>query len=194
MRTVRAHAQLDERITRISAASKWLIRAVNAAIRLERPRGPRFAFPRSHKEAVMRYVALAGRLLFSVIFIIAGFGHFTKAEIRCAAQQGVPFASLLVPASGVMAVAGGLSILVGYYARVGAVLVAVFLVPVTLALHRFWAETDPMMAQLQLAMFLKNVSMLGGALIVSHFGPGPVSIDAWLRRPGAAGARRPHAA
>ena len=54
----------------------------------------------------------------------------------------------------------------GYHARVGAVLVAVFQVPVTLALHRFWAETDPMMAQLQLAMFLKNVSMLGGALIV----------------------------
>ena len=141
----------------------------------------------------MRYVALVGRILFSAIFIIAGFGHFTQAEIVYAAQQGVPFASLLVPASGVMAMAGGLSILVGYHARIGAVLVAVFLVPVTLALHRFWAETDPMMAQLQLAMFLKNVSMLGGALIVSHFGAGPASIDAALHRP-TAGARRPHAA
>ena len=104
---MRAHAQLDERITRISEASKLLIRAVNAAIRLERPGGPRFAFPRSHKEAVMRYVALVGRILFSAIFVIAGFGHFTQAEIGYAAQQGVPFASLLVPASGVMAMAGG---------------------------------------------------------------------------------------
>src|SRR6202051_2852419 len=128
MRTVRAHAQLDERITRISEASKLWIRAVNAAIRLERPGGLGFA-SRSHKESVMRYVALVGRILFSAIFIIAGFGHFTQAEIGYAAQQGVPFASLLVPASGVMAMAGGLSILVGYYARVGAVLVAVFLVP-----------------------------------------------------------------
>src|ERR1700730_7646776 len=68
----------------------------------------------------MRYVALVGRILFSAIFIIAGFGHFTQAEIVYAAQQGVPFASLLVPASGVMAMAGGLSILVGYHARVGA--------------------------------------------------------------------------
>ena len=141
----------------------------------------------------MRYVTLVGRILFSAIFIIAGVGHFTHAEIGYAAQQGVPFASVLVPASGVMAMAGGLSILVGYHARVGAVLVAVFLVPVTLALHRFWAETDPMMAQLQLAMFLKNVSMLGGALIVSHFAAGPASIDASLHRP-TAGARRPHAA
>ena len=139
----------------------------------------------------MRYVALVGRILFSAIFIIAGAAHFTQAEIGYAAQQGVPFASVIVPASGVMA--GGPSILVGDYARVAAVLVAVFLVPVTLALHRFWAETDPMMAQLQLAMFLKNVSMLGGALIVSHFGAGPASIDASLHRP-TAGARRAHAA
>ena len=64
MRTVRAHAQLDERITRISEASKLWIRAVNAAIRLQRPGGPRFASSRSHKEAVMRYVALVGRILF----------------------------------------------------------------------------------------------------------------------------------
>jgi putative oxidoreductase len=140
----------------------------------------------------MRYMALVGLVLFSAIFIVAGFGHFTHAEIGYAAQQGVPFAWLLVPASGVMAIAGGLSVLVGYHAKAGAVLLAVFLVPVTLAMHRFWVETDPMMAQLQLAMFLKNVSMLGGALIVSHFGAGPASIDARLRGPVEA-ARRPHA-
>ena len=141
----------------------------------------------------MRYVTLVGRILFSAIFIIAGVGHFTHAEIGYAAQQGVPFASLLVPASGLMALAGGLSILLGYHAKAGAVLVAVFLVPVTLALHRFWAETDPMMAQLQLAMFLKNVSMLGGALIVSYFGAGPASLDAGRGR-SAEAARRLHAA
>jgi hypothetical protein len=82
---VRAHAQLDERITRLSEALKLLIRAANAAIRLERLGGPRFALPRSHKEAVMRYVALVGRILFSAIFIIAGFGHFAQAEIVYAA-------------------------------------------------------------------------------------------------------------
>src|ERR1700722_5776165 len=60
MCTVRAHAQLDERITRMSEASKSLIRPVTGAIRLERPGGPRFAFRRSHKEAVMRYGALVG--------------------------------------------------------------------------------------------------------------------------------------
>ena len=141
----------------------------------------------------MRYVALVGRILFSAIFIIAGFGHFTQAEIVYAAQQGVPFASLLVPASGVMAMAGGSAFSWAITPESAPCWWPCFRSPVTLALHRFWAETDPMMAQLQLAMFLKNVSMLGGALIVSHFGAGPASIDASLHRP-TAGARRPHAA
>ena len=48
----------------------------------------------------------------------------------------------------------------------------------TLAMHNFWAVKDPMMAQMQMAMFMKNVSMLGGALLISQFGAGPLSLDA----------------
>jgi len=40
-----------------------------------------------------------------------------------------------------------------------------------------WAVADPMMAQLQRAMFFKNLSMLGGALLITHFGAGPMSLD-----------------
>jgi len=53
-----------------------------------------------------------------------------------------------------------------------------FLIPVTLMLHKFWTVTDPMMAQIQMILFMKNVSMLGGALLISHFGAGPFSLDA----------------
>jgi putative oxidoreductase len=73
--------------------------------------------------------------------------------------------------------AGGLSILLGYRARLGAWLVVLFLVPVTLMMHKFWTIGDPMMAQMQQIMFLKNVSMLGGALLISQFGAGPISLD-----------------
>jgi putative oxidoreductase len=45
-------------------------------------------------------------------------------------------------------------------------------------LHNFWAVADPMMAQMQQTMFLKNLSMLGGALLIAHFGAGPLSVDA----------------
>jgi putative oxidoreductase len=123
-------------------------------------------------------IVFLGRLLFTLMFIMSGPNHFSKQMIGYAAAQGVPLASLAVPISGVLAFLGGLSILLGYRAKIGAWLIVLFLVPVTLTMHKFWGVADPMMAQMQMIMFLKNVSMLGGALIISQLGPGPFSLDA----------------
>ncbi len=125
----------------------------------------------------MRYLVLPGRLLYALIFLIAAFSHFKSGTVAYAEKAGVPLASLAVPASGVLAFVGGLMILVGWKARIGAALVVVFLVPVTLTMHAFWAVSDPMMRGVQQAMFLKNVSMLGAALLIAHFGSGPFSLD-----------------
>jgi putative oxidoreductase len=133
---------------------------------------------RYEQASVSSSTILAGRILFSAIFIMSGFLHFSQQEIAYAAHAGVPMAGLLVPASGLLALAGGLSILLGYRAKIGAWLLVLFLVPVTLMMHNFWAVKDPMMAQMQMAMFLKNVTMLGGALVISQFGAGPLSLDA----------------
>ena len=97
--------------------------------------------------------------------------------IAYAASRGVPLASLAVPFSGLLALAGGLSILLGYRARIGAWLIVLFLVGVTPMMHNFWSVTDPMMYQMQMVMFMKNVSMLGGALVISQLGSGPWSLD-----------------
>ena len=118
------------------------------------------------------------RVFYSLIFLFAGPGHFAKAPIAYAAAQGVPFASVVVPFSGLIALAGGLSIALGYRARIGAWLLVLFLVPVTLMMHNFWAVADPMMHQLQQAMFFKNLALIGGALLISQFGAGPYSLDA----------------
>ena len=123
-------------------------------------------------------VVLLGRFFFALIFLMAGANHFNKQTIAFSASQGVPLASIAVPLSGVLAIAGGLSILLGYRARLGAWLIVLFLIPVTLMMHKFWTVTDPMMAQIQMILFMKNVSMLGGALLISHFGAGPFSLDA----------------
>ena len=123
-------------------------------------------------------VVLLGRFLFAAIFVFSGLGHFAKPTIAYAASQGVPLPSVLVPLSGVIAIAGGLSILLGYHAKIGAWLIVVFLVPVTVMMHNFWTVTDPMMMQMQMMMFLKNLSMLGGALLITQFGAGPFSLDA----------------
>ena len=113
----------------------------------------------------MKYVALAGRQLFSILFIVASASHFSQDTIEAAVRHGVPLAGLLVPVSGVIALMGGLSVLVGFQTRLGAWLLVVFLVPVTLLMHNFWSAADPATFQLEKAMFMKNVTMLGGALL-----------------------------
>jgi putative oxidoreductase len=123
-------------------------------------------------------VVLLGRFLFALIFLMAGLNHFSKQTIAFAASQGVPLASFAVPLSGVLAIVGGLSILLGYRAKIGAWLIALFLVPVTLTMHKFWTVTDPMAQQMQMVMFMKNIAILGGALLISQFGAGPLSLDA----------------
>jgi putative oxidoreductase len=118
-----------------------------------------------------------GRALYAAIFIMASFGHFSPQTIAYASSQGVPLASLAVPLSGIMSLVGGLSVALGYKTRYGAALLVAFLVPVTLMMHKFWAVPDPMMAQMQQAMFLKNVALLGTALLLMYFGAGPGSLD-----------------
>jgi putative oxidoreductase len=123
-------------------------------------------------------IVVLGRFLFALIFLMSALGHFSKQTIEYAASQGVPFASLAVPFSGILALFGGLSILLGYRAKIGAWLIVLFLVPVSFMMHKFWTVTDPMAAQIQMIMFMKNVSILGGALLISQFGTGPFSLDA----------------
>ena len=122
-------------------------------------------------------VVFLARLFFALIFLMAGPNHFSSQTIAYAASQGVPLASIAVPFSGVLAILGGLSILIGYRARIGAWLIVLFLLAVTPMMHNFWAVSDPMMHQMQMIMFMKNLAMLGGALLITQFGPGPWSLD-----------------
>jgi len=141
------------------------------------------------------HIVPVGRILFAAIFLAAAPGHFTVETIAHAAAQGVPLAAVAVPLSGALAALGGVSLVLGYRARIGAWLLVLFLVPVTFTMHNFWAVTDPAAAQIQQIMFMKNVSMLGGALLIAYFGAGPVSLDARASRTGelhhASGRARP---
>ena len=126
----------------------------------------------------MDYIVLAGRVLFAAIFVVAAPRHFSQEGIQHAAELGVPMSWLLVPSSGAMSLIGGLSVVVGYHARLGAWLLVAFLVPVTFMMHPFWKVNDPVLAHTQLAMFVKNLSMLGAALLITQFGSGPLSLRA----------------
>ena len=125
----------------------------------------------------MRYLVPIGRILYSLIFIASVFGSFSSETIHVASAHGVPLATVLVPLAGLLALLGGLSVLLGYRARFGALLIVLFLIPVTLVMHKFWGVPDPQVAMLQKIMFMKNVSMLGAALVFMYNGSGPLSLD-----------------
>jgi len=111
------------------------------------------------------------------MFIPTAIAHFSAPTIGYAASAGVPAPSILVPLSGIIASLGGLSILLGFKARIGAWLIVLFLVPVTLMMHNWWTVADPAARQMQHIMFHKNLAMLGAALLIIYFGAGPCSID-----------------
>ena len=126
----------------------------------------------------MNLLAPIGRVLFAFIFVAAAPRHFTAEGISHAADYGVPFASLVVPLSGVLAIAGGLSVATGFKTKWGAWALVLFLVPITFTLHAFWNVNDDVVRHhVQQAMFAKNISMIGAALLLAYFGGGPFSLD-----------------
>lgn len=142
-----------------------------------RPRAVRRLWRAARRDGI-RYLAPLGRLLFAGVFVLSALGHFSADRIEYAASHGVPFAAALVPFAGLLAFLGGLSVALGYRTRAGAWLLILYLVPVTFVMHRYWAISDPAAARMEYVQFMKNLSLLGGALLLACFGGGPFSLDA----------------
>ena len=117
-----------------------------------------------------------GRLFFALIFLDSVVGHFSSKTAEFAASKGVPLAHLLVPATGLLCLLGGVSVLLGYKARWGAWMLILFLVPTTPMIHDFWHSPADQYA-MQKINFMKNLALIGGALFIAHFGAGPCSVD-----------------
>jgi len=131
----------------------------------------------------MNYAVLVGRILFSMVFIVSGLmGHFGSLEsmAQFAGMKGVPAPQLAVIVTGLMLVLGGLSILLGVYVRIGALLLVAFLVPTALIMHNFWTLDDAMAQMNDMAHFMKDLALAGAAFLVWYFerkgGPFPLSV------------------
>ena len=128
----------------------------------------------------MDVVLVIGRVLFALLFINSGIAHLTKLEAMTgyAKYKKVPAAKLGVIVSGLMILIGGLYVALGIYADLGALLIALFLIPTSFLMHAFWKETDATAKQNETIGFFKNLSMAGAALIIfallatgTDFGP-----------------------
>lgn len=124
--------------------------------------------------ALQKYLLLIGRIFLVAIFIKSGVGkifNFAGTQ-QFMAAAGMPATEFFLAGAIVLELVGTASLLLGYWTRVGAACLLVFMVPATLIFHTDFA--NPM----EMGQFLKNLAMMGGLLYVLAFGPGAVSLDA----------------
>jgi putative oxidoreductase len=132
---------------------------------------------KSRRFSMCSFLFLLGRICMSAIFILAGVSKFLEYDQTVAfmASKGLPMIPALLIGAAIVEILGGLSILLGYRARWGALLLILFLIPTTLIFHNFWTYTDQEQ-KLQMIHFFSNLAIIGGLLFVVGAGPGSCSV------------------
>jgi putative oxidoreductase len=129
--------------------------------------------PLEDKLPINNAVVILARVCFTLIFFLSGVTHFTDMPgyVRLM-HESIPFREFWVAISGVVELAGAAMILFDRHARLGAWLIVIFLIPVTITVHGYEmvASEDPTMRAIQLSFFLKGVAMTGGALLITQYG------------------------
>lgn len=122
--------------------------------------------------------ALAARTLLALIFIVSGFGKITgfSGTAGYMASQGIPFAEVALVGAITVELVGGLMLLAGFKARWAALAIFLFIIPTTVMFHNP-AGLSGQDAQNQMIHLMKNLSIMGGMLMVAAYGPGAWSLD-----------------
>ncbi len=134
--------------------------------------------------AAERFAAPLGRILLSQIFLISGvmkIVQWSQTEAMMA-KKGMPAVPLFLVGAIFCELVGGLSLLLGYRARLGALLLFLYLIPTTLVFHSFWHYQGPEHVE-QMHNFMKNIAIMGGLLMITSLGAGWLSLDHSLRGP-----------
>lgn len=120
---------------------------------------------------------LFGRVLLALIFVTSGFGKITDFAQTAGymASKGLPMSDVLLILTILIELGGGLLIMIGWQARWGALAIALFLIPATLVFHNFWVVPEAQKT-VQMIMFMKNLSIMGGMLLIIGYGSGPYSL------------------
>jgi putative oxidoreductase len=123
-------------------------------------------------------IGIAGRLMFTLIFFLSGLTHFTElASYVALMPAAIPFRPFWVVISALVELAGAALVLFNRMPRLGAWLLVLFLVPVTITVHGVAMVTAPdeTTQRIQTSFFLKGIAMCGAALLITQLGVGPGS-------------------
>jgi putative oxidoreductase len=123
------------------------------------------------------YLILLARVLLSSPFLYSGVDKSWRwsAAQREVAASGLPWPTLLHLVTVVVQLGGGLSVLLGIEARLGALLLLFFLIPVTIMYHPFWKRSGAELV-VEADHSLSNLAIIGGLLVIVALGSGPISL------------------
>ncbi len=129
-------------------------------------------------EWIKAFGSLISRILLVLIFLNSGIGKIGNFEgtAQYMAKFGMPYTSFFLIGAILFELVGSLSVILGYFTRFGTFLILIFLIPTTLIFHTNFND------RIQMIMFMKNVSMFGGCLLLLVVGPGRLSLDYFLRK------------
>ncbi|SUU90647.1 putative oxidoreductase [Aminobacter aminovorans] len=118
-------------------------------------------------------LTLAGRVLLSAIFILAGFAKLTAISGTAGwfASIGLPLPTATTVVVGLVELVGGIAILVGFQTRIAAIVLGLFTLAATAVAHLDFAD------QVQVMFLQKNLAIAGGLFVLAAFGAGALSID-----------------
>jgi putative oxidoreductase len=119
---------------------------------------------------------LAGRILLSVLFLLSGVGKIGAYAGTAAYMSSAGVPGVLLPVVIAVEVLGAIAIILGWQTRVAALLLAGYSLLAALIFHSNLAN------QIEMIMFLKNVSIAGGLLLLVTNGAGQLSLDRSLAR------------
>ena len=129
-------------------------------------------------EVISKFGPVIGRILVALIFLISGISKITGFAGTAAwmASMKLPMVEVLLVITIIIEIGGALMLILGWKARLGAAALFLWMIPVTLLFHNFWAmPADQQM--INQIMFLKNISMMGAMLYIMAFGSGGYSVD-----------------
>ena len=127
---------------------------------------------------------VVGRVAIAVIFLMSALGNKIPQFNGVAAymaSEGVPASKIMLAGAIAFLIAGSLSIILGFRARVGATLLLIFLILATYFFHDFW-NFEGQQQQDQMIQFMKNLSMMGTMLFLIGNGSGAGSLDSKLAK------------
>lgn len=138
-----------------------------------------FNTSRVTNESIETPALVVGRAIVGGYFLYNGINHLVNRDMlaQYAQSKGVPQAKRAVELSGLMAIAGGVSVLTGVLPKVGAGLISTFVLGVS-RMHMFWREQDPQQRMQEMVNFTKNMALVGaGLLLAAHPEPWPWAIS-----------------